>query len=58
MEYLLVDIYKALLKNKKIPKIVSWLYISIFTVALIALFFFAGFSILNASGLLFAIFSW
>ena len=58
MESLFVDIYHALLKNKKIPKIVSWLYISIFILALVLLFFFAGFSILRASGLIFAIFSW
>lgn len=58
MESFFTDIYHALLKNKNIPKFVCWLYISVFFVLLTTIFFLAGFSILNATGLAYAIGSW
>jgi amino acid permease len=58
MESLFADFYNYLLKNKKIPKWVSRLFITIFFVVLITVFYLGGFSALYATGMLAAIFIW
>jgi FtsH-binding integral membrane protein len=52
------DIYDYLLNHKKIPKWVAWMYISIFFVLIIWIGIFAGFSALDATGVLGASFCW
>ncbi len=58
MESFFADIYDYLLNHKKLPKWVAWIYISIFFVVIILIGIFAGFSALDATGILGAIFSW
>jgi len=58
MESFFVDIYHYLLNHKKLSKWVAWMYVSIFFVLIILIGFFAGFSALDATGILGAIFCW
>jgi len=58
MESFFADIYHYLFNHKKLPKCIAWIYISIFFVHIILIGFFVGFSALDATGILSAIFCW